>query len=295
MFFSGSELRNRTPKVVRSVSRNDPVLLDAQAEPEVLRLEIRGQSKAAFEVGHVETIGREAVDGREEMPSVGRGFFLFRPARSASQHKHEQVSLWRDLEVVTERPVPEHLEEGVVVGILSHVVQVLFNPSRQLLNPCRCVESRSPLCFPPARMHFWLLTARLSLEKGDEGSTVPRKMDLYWFILWKKQAHQRGALSGRECELRWASGCAFPPGSTVRQLLPLLRVSPLVRSREFDPTLQLSLERSCDVPSVGEEEGGILVRDCARARDKGVLCSFCVLEVVEIGLSNLVGRPVSPL
>jgi hypothetical protein len=32
-------------------------------------------------------------------------------------------------------------------------------------------------------MHFWLLTARLSLEKGDEGSTVPKKMDLYWFIL----------------------------------------------------------------------------------------------------------------
>lgn len=32
-------------------------------------------------------------------------------------------------------------------------------------------------------MHFCELAARLSLEKGDEGSTVPRKMLLYWFML----------------------------------------------------------------------------------------------------------------
>lgn len=38
------------------------------------------------------------------------------------------------------------------------------------------------MCLPPARMHFCELAARLSFANDDEGSTVPRKMDLYWFI-----------------------------------------------------------------------------------------------------------------
>ena len=29
---------------------------------------------------------------------------------------------------------------------------------------------------------FWEFTARFSCAKSDKGSTVPRKMDLYWFI-----------------------------------------------------------------------------------------------------------------
>ena len=29
---------------------------------------------------------------------------------------------------------------------------------------------------------FWEFTARLSWAKSEEGSTVPRKMDLYWFM-----------------------------------------------------------------------------------------------------------------
>ena len=42
-------------------------------------------------------------------------------------------------------------------------------------------SSRS-LCFPPARMHFCVSTARLSLASGPLGSALPRKMGLNWFI-----------------------------------------------------------------------------------------------------------------
>jgi hypothetical protein len=35
-----------------------------------------------------------------------------------------------------------------------------------------------PLCFPPALIHFWELNARLSFDRSECGSTVPRKMDL---------------------------------------------------------------------------------------------------------------------
>lgn len=43
-------------------------------------------------------------------------------------------------------------------------------------------ERRAPLCLPPARMHFCELAARESFAKLEFGSTVPRKMDLYWFM-----------------------------------------------------------------------------------------------------------------
>lgn len=35
-----------------------------------------------------------------------------------------------------------------------------------------------PLCFPPARIHFWLLKARLSFDSSEFGSTVPRNIGL---------------------------------------------------------------------------------------------------------------------
>ena len=33
-----------------------------------------------------------------------------------------------------------------------------------------------------AMLTFWELTARFNWAKSDEGSTVPRNIDLYWFI-----------------------------------------------------------------------------------------------------------------
>lgn len=50
----------------------------------------------------------------------------------------------------------------------------------------------SPLCFPPARMHFWLLTARTSLPSSDFGSAVPRNIGLYWFIPYLYQLASYG-------------------------------------------------------------------------------------------------------
>lgn len=31
-------------------------------------------------------------------------------------------------------------------------------------------------------MHFWELTALFKVEKEEDGSTVPKKIGLYWFI-----------------------------------------------------------------------------------------------------------------
>lgn len=48
-------------------------------------------------------------------------------------------------------------------------------------------SSRS-LCLPPARIHFWEFTARLSLAKSLPGSTVPKNIGLnykgdYWHFI----------------------------------------------------------------------------------------------------------------
>lgn len=40
----------------------------------------------------------------------------------------------------------------------------------------------SPLCLPPARIHFCELTARTNLDRSDFGSAVPKNRGLYWFI-----------------------------------------------------------------------------------------------------------------
>jgi len=36
---------------------------------------------------------------------------------------------WSNLEKVSKRPVPQHLEEGVMVGVLSNIIQVIVLPS----------------------------------------------------------------------------------------------------------------------------------------------------------------------
>ncbi len=62
-----------------------------------------------------------------------------------------------------------------MIRILSDILQI-----------CSRVHTRStypgwldvPLCFPPARMHFCELNARLIRASSDWGSTVPRKIAL---------------------------------------------------------------------------------------------------------------------
>ena len=56
------------------------------------------------ENGDVEVLLVDMHHFGEEFPSVGNGFFL---------------------EVITERPVAEHLEHGVVICIVSHLFQVV--------------------------------------------------------------------------------------------------------------------------------------------------------------------------
>ena len=78
------------------------------------------------------------------------------------------------LEVVAKGPVAEHLEEGVVVRVAADVLEICAGQRR----PRHTYTAHSPLCFPPARMHFCELNARLSLAMSDLGSTVPRNIAL---------------------------------------------------------------------------------------------------------------------
>lgn len=77
------------------------------------------------------------------------------------------------LEVVAKGPVAEHLEKGVVVRVAADVLEICGGQWGRDMG-----TQHAPLCFPPARMHFWELNARLSLDMSEWGSTVPRKMDL---------------------------------------------------------------------------------------------------------------------
>lgn len=61
------------------------------------------------------------------------------------------------------------------------------------------------------------------------------------------------------------------------------------------PTSQSKRPGEGDLPSVGEEEGRVLIRDCAGRRDKGVLGALDILEVVEVGLAHARCGPVAPL
>jgi hypothetical protein len=63
------------------------------------------------------------------------------------------------------------------------------------------------------------------------------------------------------------------------------------RSRSSSPLTPSRSQLELDVPGIGKEEGGILVGDGAGAGDKGVLCTWCVLEVVEEGSPDPVGGP----
>lgn len=112
------------------------------------------------------------------------------------------------------------------------------------------IDWDAPLCFPPARMHFCELVARLSFANEEDGSTVPRKMLLYWFILY-----------------------AFCVS--------------LTSSRPF---LDMPVRSS---PSIGEEQGRVIVRDRARRRDESVL--VVLAKVVEERLANFGRRPVAKL
>lgn len=70
-----------------------------------LRLEVRLKAllRVALKVRDVETVLWQSVDAGKEVPCHGKG---------------------AELEVVAERPVTEHLEEGVVVGVLANIIEV---------------------------------------------------------------------------------------------------------------------------------------------------------------------------
>ena len=77
-----------------------------QGSPEIVSflVELRWIALGRGINGGVEALGRAAPAIDDEFPTPLDGFFL---------------------EIVTERPVPEHLEEGVVVGVVADVLEVV--------------------------------------------------------------------------------------------------------------------------------------------------------------------------
>ena len=80
-------------------------------DPQLLALEVRLEPRlfVAAEVGDVDAVPLDADDVDEVVPGPGDDL---------------------PLEVVAEGPVAQHLEEGVVVDVLAHVVQVVVLPAR---------------------------------------------------------------------------------------------------------------------------------------------------------------------
>ena len=95
------------PEVVLHAALED-VVLGEVAQPELAGLLVGGGAAAevgvALAVGGVEAVRGDAIDVGEEVPRPVDGLAL---------------------EVVAEAPGAEHLEEGVVVGVLAHVLEVI--------------------------------------------------------------------------------------------------------------------------------------------------------------------------
>ncbi len=93
------------PEVVLDIPR-DHAVLGQVLEPEVTGLEVGPEPEflIAPEVGRVEPCAVDAPDVREQLPRPVDGFLL---------------------EEIPERPVAEHLEERVVIGVLAHVLEVV--------------------------------------------------------------------------------------------------------------------------------------------------------------------------
>mmetsp|Transcript_57753 Transcript_57753/g.137441 ORF Transcript_57753/g.137441 Transcript_57753/m.137441 type:complete len:290 (+) Transcript_57753:2218-3087(+) len=100
------------PEVVLHVPLDHPVCRE-ERQPQVARLLVGRHHAAevlvALTVGRVEAVRRELVHDSEELPRPRDALLL---------------------EVGRERPVAEHLEEGVVVDVLAHVVEVVVLAAR---------------------------------------------------------------------------------------------------------------------------------------------------------------------
>jgi hypothetical protein len=80
----------------------------------------------APEVGHIELICRDFELLRQELP----GPVTYLPLNTNSLPLQPVTEpTMTNLEVVTEAPVSKHLEEGVVVDILSNVVEIVVLPA----------------------------------------------------------------------------------------------------------------------------------------------------------------------
>ena len=108
MYLAGRAARTgvaHLPEIVVLVAEDDMVL-GKMLEPGLLRLFVHGGAVlgGTLEHGGVELLGIDAVDLGQQLPGHVDGPFL---------------------EIVAETPVAEHLEHRVMVGVMSHLFEVV--------------------------------------------------------------------------------------------------------------------------------------------------------------------------
>ena len=127
MNFGARPARTRVahfPEVIFLISGQNPVV-GSVLTPQVLRLGIGGELVAgvALEIRDVETVFGQLIHVGKQLPGPGNGVFF---------------------EIITERPVTEHLEHGVVVGVVAYLLQVvvLARHAQALLGVGNALEGR---------------------------------------------------------------------------------------------------------------------------------------------------------
>ena len=96
------------------------------------------------------------------------------------------------LKIVTEGPVAQHLEHGVVVGVMSHLLQVVVlagNPQALLGVSDPCLESG--FRFPRKMSLNWFMPALVNMRVGSFFSTMGAEGRIWCSFSLKKSKNAR--------------------------------------------------------------------------------------------------------
>ena len=197
------------PEVVRLGARDDLLRLEARGEPEVPRLVVRLQTflRRPLEVRRVHAVHVQPVDVDEQLLGPGRRL---------------------GLEVVAERPRPEHLEERVVVGVQAHVLEVVVLAARadallSIAGPLerRELRARRRLAEEDGLelVHAGVREEqRRVLERDDAAARYPRVAALLGEVVDEGVAHPgHGPLRGRRRRRRERAQRAEAPAREARR------------------------------------------------------------------------------
>ena len=124
--------RAHFPEVVLCIARKDMVISHADLAPNFERFHVRLQTLrgVTFKVCHIQTILRKAIHLREKFPRISNSFLL---------------------KVVAKAPVTKHLEESMMIRVLTNIVQIIVLTSST--NALLGVDSTTQLGKVGRRIH----------------------------------------------------------------------------------------------------------------------------------------------